>query len=306
MRRIFFISFLMFSAFFLSGCNPLEWKQQAGLQVITQEVSAALFLDDQYLDKTPYINKKIKPGDYILRIQPDDSSLVSYDIPIALHKGTITVVDWQPGTSLETSGGIIYEMEKTKTGKGSQIDFQTIPNNAILTFDDGVKQFSPLTLLNIAEGNHTFEVSLPSYKTQQHAVNIIKNHSIILTIILGKELDQKADQQLTQQEITPKDASSSAETNTGTVENSLFAGSSTSTAKVQILSTGFFVNDKEVLRVREEPSAAGKELGFVEVGKKYPYKETTPGWFGIEFENKIGWISSQFSQKVATASAGLQ
>ncbi|MBT6756591.1 MAG: SH3 domain-containing protein [Candidatus Pacebacteria bacterium] len=307
MRRIFFISFLMFSAFFLSGCNPLEWKQQAGLQVITQEVSAALFLDDQYLDKTPYINKKIKPGNYTLRIQPDDSSLVSYDIPITLNKGTITVVDWQSGTSLETSGGIIYEMEKTRTGKGSQIDFQTIPNNAILTFDDGIKQFSPLTLTDIAEGNHTFEVSLPSYRAQQHAVNIIKNHSITLTIILGKELDQKADQQLTDQEtILAPDASSSAGTNSETLENSLSSNSSTSTAKVQILSTDFFVNDKEVLRVREEPSAAGKELGFAEVGKKYPYKEEITGWFGIEFENKIGWISSQFSQKIATPSAELQ
>lgn len=288
MRKLVIIAFLLISSIVFAGCNPLTWKQQAGLQVITNDVSASLFLDDQYLDKTPYINKKIKPGNYNLRIQPDDSSLVPYDIPITLNKGTITVIEWQPNISLETSGGTIYEMEKT--GK-TTLEFQTIPNNAILTLDGGVKQFSPLILEDVAEGNHTFEISLPSYVTQQKAVNVIKNHHITLTAILAKELQPTEDQQ----DLETPEATTATETNT-------LLGS-TNQETVQILSTDFFVNDQEVLRVREEPTNLGKELGFAVVGKTYPLKEEVDGWFGIEFENQVGWISSQYSQKTASSSA---
>jgi len=295
MRKVIFIGILLLSSLVFSGCNPLTWKQQAGLQVITQDVSASLFLDDQYLDKTPYINKKIKPGNYTLRIQPDDSSLVPYDIPITLHKGTITVVEWQPNISLETSGGTIYEMTEASNTK---LEFQTIPNNAILTIDGGSKQFSPLTLENIEEGNHSFEVSLPSYVTQQKAVNIIKNHRITLTVILAKEFSDLPEQ------VTPTSVPTSTQTATEAAQpTSLLSQQDQKT--VQILKTGYFVNDKEVLRVRQEPSSAGAELGFAEVGKTYPYREETPGWFGIEFNNQVGWISSQFSQ-VVTASSSAQ
>jgi len=287
MKKLFLTGILIFSALVFSGCNPLEWKQQAGLQVITQEINASLFLDDQYLDKTPYINKKIKPGNYTLRVQPDDSSLVPYDIPITLNKGTITVVEWQPNVSLETSGGIIYEMKK---GGETKLDFETIPNNAILTFDEGIKQFSPLSLTDIIEGNHTFEVSLPSYETQQRAVNVIKNHHIILTVILAKEISEPITQPTKIEEV---------------IEGSAEATLNNNQDMVQILKTGFFVNDEEVLRVRKEPSSAAAELGFVKVGKTYPYKEEKTGWFGIEFEGKVGWISDQFSQKVSTKSAEL-
>lgn len=287
MRKILFILFLTASSLIFAGCNPLQLKQQAGLQVITNEIDASLFLDDQYLDKTPYINKKIKPGNYNLRVQPDDSSLVPYDIPITLNKGTITVVEWQPNISLETSGGTIYEMKKSGD---TTLEFQTIPNNAILTLDDGIKQFSPLILQDVAEGNHSFEVSLPSYLTQQKAVNVIKNHHITLTIILAKELNAPTNEIEKNIEATDE------------AEQTSLLGANNQ-EKVQILNTGFFVNEKEVLRVREEPSTSGKELGFAEVGKTYPFKEKVTGWIGIEFENQVGWVSDQYSQKVSTSSA---
>ena len=39
--------------------NPLENKIKSGIQVITDDITASLFLDGKYLDKTPYINKKV-------------------------------------------------------------------------------------------------------------------------------------------------------------------------------------------------------------------------------------------------------
>jgi uncharacterized protein YgiM (DUF1202 family) len=290
MKKLIFICFLAISSLIFSGCNPLEFKQQAGLQVVTGEIDASLFLDDQYLDKTPYINEKIKPGNYNLRIQPDDSSLIPYDIPITLNKGTITIVEWQPNISLETSGGTIYEMEKSSD---TILEFQTIPNNAILTLDDGVKQFSPLVLQDAAEGNHSFEVSLPSYITQQKAVNVFKDHHITLTIILAKELNAPA---IELEEEIPEATKEAEPTSLLDEENQ---------EKVQILSTGFFVDEKEVLRIRKEPSSSGAELGFAEVGKTYPFKEEVTGWISIEFNGQVGWISDQYSQKISSSNTDI-
>jgi len=299
MRKILFLFFAVFTSIFLAGCNPLEFKQQAGLQVITNEIPASLFLDDQYLDKTPFINKKIKHGNYNLRIQPDDKSLVPYDIPVVLRMGMITVVDWNPSSSLETTGGVVFEMDKSKNGQ-TTLEFESIPNNAIITVDEGTKQFSPLTM-DVSEGNHTFEVSLPSYQTQQRAVNVIKNHSIKLTIILGKELTPI----VPPQEIIPNIP---AETNPEATETGIATDSAkpntssllgNSDAKVQILSTGFFVEGQEVLRVRNSPSSAGTEIGFAKVGQSYPYREQSGEWFAIDFDGQIGWIANQYSQKIS-------
>jgi uncharacterized protein YgiM (DUF1202 family) len=71
---------------------------------------------------------------------------------------------------------------------------------------------------------------------------------------------------------------------------------------VEILSTptGF-------LRVREEPSSLGKEIGQVEPGKNYVLVETDEktGWFKIEYlpaqageDGKVGWISNQYAKKL--------
>ncbi|KKU18094.1 MAG: PEGA domain protein [Candidatus Pacebacteria bacterium GW2011_GWB1_47_8] len=271
------------------GVNPLELKLKAGLQVTTDNVPASLFLNDQYLDKTPFIDKKIQPNIYSLRIDPDDTSLADYELPVTLHKGTVTVVTWKPGPTLETSGGVVYEMERLRQRGESQVEFQTIPDGAILTIDNGAKQFSPVLLTDLAEGNHQFEVSLPSYETQQHTVNLVKGHKITLTVILGKISDTVAPEPTATVSGTPADETALRKTFT--------------TPQVQILSTNFFSNDQEVLRVRVTPTPLGEEIGFAPVGSFYPYLGETEGWLNIEFAGQAGWVSAQYSQKIEASGA---
>ena len=291
MRRlvVFFTIVLLIIAVAVafSGYNPLELKLKAGLQVKTGEVTASLFLDDQYLDKTPFINKQIQPGDYLLRIEPDSTSLVPYELPIKLNKGMVTVVTWDPGATLETSGGSIYEMEKLPRGNDAQIDLQTVPDGAIITFDGGSKQFSPLLLTDLAEGSHQFEISLPSYKTQQHSINLIKGHQVIVTTILART-----------GEIPPIGEITELNDQQPAATEALEELTVTQGPQVQILSTNFFVNDKEVLRVRDEPSPAGAELGFAPVGESYAYLGEQTDWFQLEFEGQPGWVSAQYSQAI--------
>ena len=278
---------LVGSTLILSGCNILDRKNVSGLQVITNDAPSSLFLDGQYLDKTPYINKTIKPGEYTLKIQPDNQELIPHETQVSLRRGTLTVMTWKPGDKSENSGGIIYEMEENKSSQG-ELSFITIPNNAIVRFDQGEQQFSPLVLRNIEPGHHQFEISLPSYEKQQHTINVIKGYRINITAKLAKSdpPNEKVDYQENTELLIESDEESTP-------------SASSSGQLVTIKSTNFFENQVEVLKVRREASSSASIIGHALVGNSYPYlNETLVGWFKIEFDNQFGWVSDQYAKLV--------
>ena len=275
-------SVLLLATIIFTGCTFLDKKNVAGLQVITNDVTSSLFLDGQYLDKTPFIDKTIKTGKYTLKIEPDDTNLTSHETQVTLSKGLLTVVTWRPGDRPETSGGIIYEMEEIKSNKG-ELSFVTIPDNTIISFDQGEQQFSPLALKSIEPGHHQFEISLPSYEKQQHTINIVKGYRITVTAKLSRTLPPIE-----------------RESDTSLVTNDLASGSaqiSTSSGQlVTIQSTGFFQDGAEVLKVRDGASASAKIVDYAKAGQSYPYlSETSLGWHKIKLDKQVGWVSGQYT-----------
>ncbi len=276
------------STFLLAGCDVLNRKNVAGLQVITNDANSSLFLDGQYLDKTPYINKTIQPGEYTLKIQPDDQELISYETQISLHKNTLTVVTWKPGNSSEKSGGIIYEMEAIKSNQG-ELSFITIPNNSIIKFDQGEQQFSPLIIKDIEPGHHQFEMSLPSYEKQQHTINVIKGYRINITAKLAKS--------------KPPEDTVFNETSDSTVKNKIIENNtqatqsaSTSAKSITIKPTGFYQDKVEVLKVRAAASSTAKIVGYARAGQNYPYLGSNQEWYQIKLAKIQGWVSSKYAQ----------
>lgn len=275
----------------------MDRRNVAGLQVSTDDVPSSLFLDGQYLDKTPYINKDIKPGQYTLKIQPDDQDLVPYETQISLRKGSLTVVTWNPGDKSENSGGIIYEMEEIKSNQG-ELSFITIPNNAIIKLDQGEQQFSPLVIKNIEPGHHQFEINLPSYQKQLHTINVIKGYRINITVKLAKATPTTNQATPKPTKTESKDATSEAEVSLNNNLVSTPSGSSSASGQlVTIKSTNFFQDGVEVLKVRQQASPSSKLVGYAQVGKSFPYlNEVSSGWFKIKFENDAGWVSDQYSK----------
>lgn len=278
--------------FFISK-TIIRSKTKAGLQVITQDVSSSLFFDGQYLDKTPFISKQIQPGEHTLTIQPDDPNLTSYETTITLTKGLITVVTWKPASRPETSGGVIYEMDKLKNKKGTMLSFITIPDNAIIKLDDRGQEFSPLTITDVSPGHHQFEVTLPSYETQKHTINVVEGHRIQITVKLAKLENPQQDPLTAVASPSPSTSlSTSSDSSTATTSALSISG-----PKVTIETTNFFQDGIEVLRVRDKAGPGGKELGFAEVGKSYPYlDETKSSWYKIDFEGEEAWVSGQYSK----------
>lgn len=307
MKRVFKLVLVLFITVLFSGCtDALTKSNKSGLQVYTNDIPAAVFLDGQHLDKTPYINKELKPGQYLLKIQPDDSSLVPYETTINLRKGLLTVVTWKAGTRPELSGGVVYELEKLASSSQTELSVVSIPDGAIVSIDQGETQFSPVLMADVEPGTHEVTVSQPSYETQSHTVNVVEGHRLEVLVKLAKNPSETATQE---SEVSPKDSNleeakpspspvSESEDTTEDEAPDLNIDLSAEIAgpTVTITSTNFFQNGEEVLRVRDAASSAGKELGFAVVGTQYAYlEESTAGWYKIDFEGEEGWISSRYA-----------
>ncbi len=301
-KNIILTTLLVVSTMFLSACNPFAQKK-AGLQVMTNDIPTSVFLVGQYIEKTPYIGKELQPGTYLLKIQPDDPNLTSYETTINLRGGLLSVVIWKPGTRPETSGGVIYEMEKLSSSKKSELSIISIPDEAIISVDGQTKEFTPLLIGDVSPGHHEFEISLPSYETQKHTINVIGGHRMDVTVKLAKESPTATEETTIEETPEASDsaqiATESATTTKATPAPIRQAKTSTSSATIKIESTGYLVDGKEVLRVRDSAGAAGKELGFANVGEKYPYlDEKDNGWFKIDFDGTTGWVSGQYATLV--------
>lgn len=192
MRKTVLLLVVILGGFLFSGCQfinqIMDYKSKSGLQVITDDVPSSVFLNGQYLNSTPLIEKELKPGEYIVKIAPNDSSLVPYETSILLRKGLLTVVTWKPAARSEMSGGVIYEMEPLKDSTQSEVSFVTIPAGAIVSLENKEKDFSPVVYTDVEPGNRSFEVTLPSYETQNHTINVQAGYRMVVRIKLAKLL----------------------------------------------------------------------------------------------------------------------
>ncbi len=322
MRKLGGILLVLLVSSVMTGCTWLDKNNKAGLQILTNDVGAAVFLGEQYLDKTPYINKELKPGQYLLKIVPDDSSFVPYETTINLRRGLLTVVTWKPGQRPELSGGVVYELEKLPNKGQTEVSIVSIPDGAVVSFDEGDKDFSPVLSTDVQPGTHEISVSLPSYETQQHTVNVVAGHRLNILVKLAKnpvgeeETASQAAQVVSatlSAQLSPAVLATTSTTTTplsgslvtAPTEPSVPTSLKQPTAltspppkpRVTVLSTNFYQEGKEVLRVRDAIGIGGKELGFAPVGSMYPYlNETSQGWHKISFEGKAGWVSGQYTK----------
>lgn len=311
MKRLVLVPFLLLFSLILSGCTSFfDKNNKAGLQVLTNDVTASIFLDGQYVEKTPYINKELKPGQYALRIEPEDSSLVPYDTTVNLGRGLLTVVTWKPGTQTELSGGVVYELEKLSSTKQTELSIITIPDGAVVSIDDGEKEFSPLLKTDVKPGTHEIAISLPSYESQSHTINVVEGHRLNVLVSLAKNPSEGPTTQTTgstnNSDATPTASTSSVAKQPATASTSAqksdldtiqLSGEQLTGPTITISPTNFFQDGKEVLRVRDGMGAAAKELGFAPVGSRYAYlNESSGGWYKINFQGKEGWVSATYAK----------
>lgn len=310
----FLLLIFIFAGLILSACNPLDSKMKTGLQVISPDNEMNVFLDGELLGKTPYINKKLKEGEYLLKLEPINPSLVGYETSISLNKGLLTVITWNPSETLKTSSGVIYELSPINNKKTAEVSFISIPDTTMIKLDEQAKQFAPLIISDLEPGHHQFEASLPSYQSQSHVINLIAGHRLNIHLKLAKSLDNEIVSSPTPTDISPESSASATATTSGQLNASPSAmlsrdeflavtaspsGQTVDGDKVKILSTDFFIDGEEVLKVREQANSSSKELGLAKVGHEYAYLgEESNGWYQINFDNQTAWVSAKYCQLI--------
>jgi len=314
MRKSGLLLGILLTSLFLSGCNPLEWRRKAGLQVLSNDMPATILIDDKELGKTPYIDKELAAGEYNVQIKPQDPSLASYEAKVSLKKGLLTVINWSPGTRPETSGGVIYEMEKIRGQSNSELSLTTIPDGAIIQVDGQAKGFAPVLVEDLSPGQHEYEVKLPSYEPQQHTINAQAGYRMLVTIKLAKQ-DYQVQASPTPEianptlataaaspgpSLSPSPSPTASPSPSASPRVSPSASPSAQVAiarpKVRINNTGFSQGGQEVLRIRATPTSSGEELGVAPIASEYAYlNESTLGWHKIQFGTEVGWVSGKYS-----------
>lgn len=184
-----------------SGCGIEQKRQRAGLQITAVEATAAAYLNGTYLNKTPLIEKNLRPGTYTVRLVADDTSLAPYEDQVTLRSGTLSTITWKPAIRTELASSVIYELESltanlpfwrkwfaTEEQKTTgDLKIVSIPDNAIITLEGQQdRQFAPFVFVGLPAGQIDYSVFLPSYETHQHTLDIKPGYRTTATITLAK------------------------------------------------------------------------------------------------------------------------
>lgn len=236
---------------------------KAGIRVESNK-SAYVFLNNEQKGQAPFQDDTLKPGDYLITLREEeatDSGQPLWEGYAKLNEGTLTIVIRDLAEKKEASSGEIISLEK---GQGALIT--SSPSGAEVFVDGKLSGRTPLALPDLVEGEHQFIISKE---------NFLKR-SIRSKVINGLSLNLSVDLAITEPDLTkiPTTPVSSSQEIT-----------------IKSTPTGF-------LRVRETPSANGKEIGQVKPKETYVLLEETPGWARIRLkDSKEGWVSSSYIQK---------
>lgn len=245
--------------------------KKSGIEIMSYP-SAKVFLDNKEVGMTPYKNQGLKPGELAVKLITTDNK--EWNRTVELKNNVDTVIDWEFGKDGQDQSGYIINMENTGDKQTGML-VNAIPDKASVSIDGEIKGFSPIKIGNIGEGDKQITVSYPGYKSITIFVKAINNYSLIIEANLAQE------------------KAAIANDTTPTPESSPSAQQTSPKIMVTIKAT-----ETGWLRVRENPSTIGAEVGKVKPGEKYELLDENTEWYKIQLgTGKSGWISTKYAEK---------
>ena len=254
------VTCLLSVVFVLSGCSAIGTTKPAALQ-ITSIPEASVFLDGKHLGKTPFFSDQLKVGEYLLKITAGEASFVE---KITLSGGTLTVVNRELANNFLAESGETLWLESGKRG----LFVSSMPSEVEITMDGKLVGKTPYLVEKLEEGEHKITLTKAGYINREFAVKASNKYQVVADVTLASEIAKNP-----QVQPSPVPA--------------------LSVQKVRILATptGF-------LRVRKEASLDSPEIGRVKTGDELEIIQETKDWVKVKFEDKQGWISSQYAKKL--------
>lgn len=293
MRKFYLI---LACSLFLGGCNlkNLFLKKPAGLEVTTS-APATVYLGERDLGKTPLKNQDIAPGNYTLRLIPEDTSLSPYESSVTLESAASTVIVRNFGATVLDSYGYSLSLVPDQAELAT-LSVVSDPDTGSLTLDGVPSGFTPLSKREVAPGSHEVVVGTPGYAEQKISVTAALGYNLIVNVKLKAEpltLTLPPVASTAAALTTPAALPSSSPVVTPTPS----AGTTPLPKPYVTVSDSPDVTTAGGLNVRKEPSSTADSLGRADVGEhlKYLGETTTAGWHKIEFEGSVGYVSAKYA-----------
>lgn len=285
-----FITFLIFAFRLIGGSGSNE-----GVIKITSIPNSTIFVDNAQIGKTPH-EGRFAGGNHTVKLIPDATvaQLTSWEGTVTVGKGAMTFVNRELGPTELTSSGEILWLEKI-TAKGSEVTVVSTPVGASILVDGVNKGYSPVTVTDVVAGEHTLTLTNSGYMTR----------SIKMKTTAGYRLNISSNLSLSSTEpLKVSTPSATSETPTPSLKTTGKPKTSLTPSKVTeetIQRPYVLIEDTPTgfLRVRLEPSTSATEAARVNPGEKFPFLSEKSGWYEITYEEeKTGWVSAQYAQKV--------
>jgi hypothetical protein len=299
-----------------------------GVLKINSDPTSDIFLNNRHLGQSPY-EDKVDEGEYEIKLVPQSTTqaMASWQGKVKISKNLLTYVNSSLAMSDFQSAVDILWLDKI-TSSLSEIDVVTQPDGAQVTLDGTVKGNTPLTMPNIAPGDHNVSIDSPGFTSRSVKVKTTAGYKLVLSTKLA----------LSDTNMLPEDASMSAIATssasltpiptskikitptvkitltptlnptvtvispttkvtstpiiTSEVTPTVAAGGELNPTKpyltIKDTPTGF-------LRVRSEGSSAGTEVSRVNPGEKYSILDNKDGWYQIKYNGTdTGWVSGTY------------
>lgn len=293
----------------LSSCSIFKKKQMAALS-ITSNPKTGVFLDGEHIGSTPFYEEKIKPGEYSIRLVPENSAALPWETRVTLTGGILTVIARELGPTFDESSGHVLTLEPEIEKEKSSILVVTTPEGAIVNIDSEPKGFSPLSIETLDPGEHILTVSSPGYVEKSLKTQLEKGYKLTANVQLVRSTqlpqtentkkenqkeedndDNKENEDKSEVKVLDKDL----ETEEKSEEDRALAGQDLKPPYViiQETSTGW-------LNVRKEPTTASDIITKIYPKDQFKYLETSKtGWYQIQLDDKTeGWISSKYAKLI--------
>lgn len=273
MRRLFAISIASLTAIvaFAVSVYVLNHNLGKGALQVTSEPTSKVYLDGKLIGQTPLCRCELKDmldaGDYTIRVVPTDGNFAPFEQKIPISPKVLTVVDRSFADGAQSSGSVI-SLSKLQNQNDISLSVISFPPGVNTSLDSGDIGKTPVKTSDVTESDHEVKLSKDGYQDKTIRIRTVKGYQLNALVFLGAN---------------PVVASQSA----------VSTPAPAAITKILILDTptGF-------LRVRDQPSLNGNQVGEVLPGEKYDLLDEQSRWYKIKLKDgTVGWVSSQYAQK---------
>lgn len=241
----------------LSGCKAIGTTKPAALQV-TSTPEVSVFLDGKHVGKTPFFSDQLKSKEYTVKLTSGEASYIE---KVNLTPGTLTVINRELNNNFLAQSGEVLWLEEGESG----LFIVSMPDEATISLDGQLIGKTPRKIDDIKEGEHKVLISKQGYIDREFSIKTSTKYQLVADVTLASEVAK------------------------GTLA---VPSPAPEPQKVTVLPTpqGF-------LRVRKDPSTQASEIGRVKTGDKLELLQETKDWVQVKFEDKQGWVSTQYVKK---------